>query len=161
MCVAATVMCMANSMLLWWTLDSVPLPLVIKPKVVKQTLQWSGKRRCKVTPVKPNWQTNWTYNAVTSLLLNDTFIRRTTDLEKTVKMNFLLISLAVTTIADAFVHKGNVWAHDSIPALWRNTRKKQASQESNPCIRPKLPKSPSLQNRGFQSFSDHVPLTQF
>jgi len=38
-------------------------------------------------------------------------------------MNFLLISLSVTTIADAFLHKGNVWAHDRLSALWRNTRK--------------------------------------
>jgi len=29
----ATVMLMTNSMLLWWTLDSVPLQLVIKRKV--------------------------------------------------------------------------------------------------------------------------------
>jgi len=31
-------------------------------------------------------------------------------------MNFLLISLAVTTLADAFV-QGNVWAHDQLSAL--------------------------------------------
>jgi len=36
------VMFMNNSMLLWWTSDGVPLPLVIKPKVVKEALQWSG-----------------------------------------------------------------------------------------------------------------------
>jgi len=54
MSLTATVMFMTSSMLLWWTLDSVPLPLVIKPKVVKETLQWSGERKCKVTPVKPN-----------------------------------------------------------------------------------------------------------
>jgi len=46
MCPPATVMFVTNSMLLWWALDidSVPLPLVIKPKVVKETLQWSGGR---------------------------------------------------------------------------------------------------------------------
>jgi len=33
-------------------------------------------------------------------LLNDTFIRRTTDLEKIANMNFLLTSLSATTIAD-------------------------------------------------------------
>jgi len=32
----ATSMPMTDSMLLWWTLDSVPLPVVIKPKVVKE-----------------------------------------------------------------------------------------------------------------------------
>jgi len=96
-----------------------------------------------------------------SPMLNDTFVRRISDLEKTVDINFLLISLSVTTVADAFLHKGNVWAHGQLPALWRNTRKKQISQESNPCIRPKFPKSPNLQNRGSQPFSDHVPLAGF
>ena len=122
----------------------MPLPLVIKRKVLKEALQWSGERKCKVTSIKPNWPANWTYNAITSLLLNDTFIGRTTDLEKTVNMNRLLIWLPVTTIADAFLHKGNVWAHDQLSTLWRNTRKQQTSQESNPCIRPKFPKSPSF-----------------
>jgi len=42
--------------------------------------------------------------------LNDNFVRSTTDLEKTVNMNFLFVSLSVITIADAFLHKGNVWA---------------------------------------------------
>jgi len=54
MCLPATVMFMTNSMLLWWTLDNVLLPLVIKPKVVTEALQLSGERKCKVTPVKPN-----------------------------------------------------------------------------------------------------------
>jgi len=55
-------------------------------------------------------------------------------------LNSLLISLSVTTNADAFLHKGNVWAHDQLSPLWRNTRKKYTSQESNPCIRPKFVK---------------------
>jgi len=41
-------MFMTNSMLLLWTLDSVPLPLVIKPKVAKEALQWSGERKSKL-----------------------------------------------------------------------------------------------------------------
>jgi len=90
-----------------------------------------------------NWQVNWTYNAITSLLLN-TFIVRTTDLEKTVNMNWLLTWLSVTTITDAFLRKSNVWAHDQLSGLCRNTRQKQTSQVSNPCIRPKFRKSPSL-----------------
>jgi len=32
-------------LLLWWTLDSVPPPLVIKPKVVKEAVQWRSERR--------------------------------------------------------------------------------------------------------------------
>jgi len=52
MCPPATVMLMSKSMLLWWKLDSVPLPLVIKPKVLKEALQWSGKFKCKVTSIK-------------------------------------------------------------------------------------------------------------
>ena len=135
MCLAATIMFMTNSMLLWWTLDSEPLPLVIKPKVVTETLQWSSERKCKVTPVKPNWQANWTYSAITSLLLNDTFVRRTTNLDKTANMNFLLISLSVTTTPDVFLHKGNAWTHDQLSTLWRNTRKnrlhKRATHASN------------------------------
>ena len=65
----ATVMFMTNSMLLWWTSDSVPLPLIKKPTVVNETLQRSGERKCKVTSIKPNWQANWTYNAITALSL--------------------------------------------------------------------------------------------
>jgi len=45
-------MFMTNSMLLWWTLGSVPL--VIKPKVVKEALQWSGEPKCKVTSIESN-----------------------------------------------------------------------------------------------------------
>jgi len=74
-------------------------------EVLKEVLQWSGERKCKVTSIKPHWQANWTYNATTSLSLNDTFLRGTTYLEKTVNMNWLLILLSVTTIADAFLHK--------------------------------------------------------
>ena len=140
MCLDATRMFMAISMLLLWcTLDSVTLPLVIKPKVVTEALQWSGKRKYTVTPVKPKWQASWTYNAITSPMLNDTFVRSTTDLGKTVKMNFLLISLSVTTVADPSVHEGNVWVHYQLSALWRNTRKNRlrkraihASAQSSP-----------------------------
>jgi len=39
---------MSNSMLLWWTSDSVTLPLVIKPKVVKEALQWRSERQAQV-----------------------------------------------------------------------------------------------------------------
>jgi len=50
---------LTNSMLLWWTLDGVPLPLVIKPKVVnvKEALQWISERRTQVqvSSIKPNW----------------------------------------------------------------------------------------------------------
>jgi len=60
MCTPATVMFMTNSMLLWWTLDSVPLPLIIKPKFVVEALHWSGERKCKVTSIKSNRQANWT-----------------------------------------------------------------------------------------------------
>jgi len=31
-----------------WTLDNAPLPLVIKPKVVKEALQWRFERRAQV-----------------------------------------------------------------------------------------------------------------
>jgi len=44
----ATSMFMINSMLLWWTLDIVPLLLVIKAKVVKKALPWRSKLRTKV-----------------------------------------------------------------------------------------------------------------
>ena len=44
---------------------------VIKPKVVKDTLQWRSERKCKVSSVKPNWQVNWTYNAIILLLFDD------------------------------------------------------------------------------------------
>jgi len=54
MCPPATVIFMTNNMLLWWTLDSVPLPRVIKPKVVKEALQWGCERKCNVISIKPN-----------------------------------------------------------------------------------------------------------
>jgi len=46
-------------MLLWLTLDSVPLRLVIKPKILKEDLQWRFERREQVetyvvTSIKPN-----------------------------------------------------------------------------------------------------------
>jgi len=45
--------------LLWWAFDSVPLPLVIKPKMLKEALQWKSERRAQVesyvvTSIKPN-----------------------------------------------------------------------------------------------------------
>ena len=146
-------MFITNSMVLWWILASVPLPLdLIKPKVVKESLQWGGERKCKVMSIKPNWPANWTYNAITSLLLNDTFIRRTSDLKKTANMNWLSFSLLVTTNADAFLHKSNVWVHDQLSALLHNSLKKQTSHESNPCIRPKFPKKPKFTEQGFPKF---------
>jgi len=46
MCLPATSMFM--NILLCWMLDSVPIPLVIKPKVVKKDLQWRCVRRAQV-----------------------------------------------------------------------------------------------------------------
>ena len=48
-----------TNMLLWWILDSVPLPLVIKPKSLKEALQWRSEPRAQVesyavTAIKPN-----------------------------------------------------------------------------------------------------------
>jgi len=59
-------MFMTNSMLLWWTLDNVSLPLVIKPKVVMEALQWDGEWKYKVTSMNPNWKANWIWNAIPS-----------------------------------------------------------------------------------------------
>jgi len=39
---------MTNGMLLWWTLDNVPLPLLIKPKFVTEALQLCSERKCKL-----------------------------------------------------------------------------------------------------------------
>jgi len=41
-------MMMTNSLLLWWTPDSVPLPLVIKPKFAVKALLWGSERRVQV-----------------------------------------------------------------------------------------------------------------
>jgi len=48
-----------TNMLLWWIFDSVLLPLVIKPKILKEALQWRSERRAQVesyvvTSIKPN-----------------------------------------------------------------------------------------------------------
>jgi len=49
MCPPATHMfMMTNSMLLWWTRDSVPLPLAIKPKFAVEALLLGSERRAQV-----------------------------------------------------------------------------------------------------------------
>ena len=138
-----------HSLLLWLTLDRAPLPLLIKPKVVKEALQWRSEWQVQVQSyfnqtelTSELW--NWTCNAITSLTLNGTVVPRTTDLEKTVNMNWLPFSLSVTTIIDAFLYDGNVWMHVNC-SLWdANTRKSHTSQESNLWIRSKFPKIPIL-----------------
>jgi len=37
-----------HSLLLWLTLDRAPLPLLIKPKVVKEALQWRSEWQVQV-----------------------------------------------------------------------------------------------------------------
>ena len=95
-----------------------------------------------MTSIKPNWQGIWTYNAITSLLLNGSFVGRTTDLEKTAKMNWLRFLLWLTSSADTFMHEGNVWAHDELSAVWRNTRKKIDFTREKPM---QLPQAPQIQ----------------
>jgi len=60
MCLLATSVFMINGMLLWWTLDSVPLPLVIKTKVLKKLCHGDPnyERKRKVTSIKPKLQAN-------------------------------------------------------------------------------------------------------
>jgi len=70
-----------TNVLLWWTLDSVPLLLVIKPKVLKEGPQWRFEWRAQVesyviTSGKPNKRFELTMQ-YTSLLLNTIFLRRT------------------------------------------------------------------------------------
>jgi len=76
--------------------------------------------------------------------LNGAFVRRIANLEKTVNANWWPLAFGTHTSRRVLVSK-NAWAHDQLSALWRNT-KKQTSQEGNPCIRPKFPKSPTLQS---------------
>jgi len=45
-------------------------------------------------------------------------------------MNWLLISLSVTTNADAFLHKGNVWAHDQLSLYVATNIPKRATHAS-------------------------------
>ena len=37
-----------NYVMLWWTLNSIPLRIVIKPKILKEALQWRFERRAQV-----------------------------------------------------------------------------------------------------------------
>jgi len=65
-------MFMTNMLLLRWTLDSVPLQLVIKPKILKEALQWRFEWRAQVesyvvTSIKPNMRSEPTMQ-YTSLL---------------------------------------------------------------------------------------------
>jgi len=129
MCPPPTVIFVTNSMLLWWTLDSVPLLLVIKTKIVKEVLQWSGECKCKVTSIKPNWQASWTCS----------FVRRRTDLMKTVNMHWLLISLSVITIADAFLLKRwRLGTRSTIRFMTQYTKKTDFTREQS-LHSPKVP----------------------
>jgi len=84
-----------NNMLLWWTLDSIPLSLVIKSKIVKEALQWRSEGRAQLQSYFNQAELTSEFNsvAITSLLLKGTFVRRTTDLEKNFNMNLLPFSL--------------------------------------------------------------------
>jgi len=80
MCLLTTSMFMTN-MLLWWKLDSVLLPLLIKPNVLKEVLQWRFERQAQVesyvvTSIKPNKRFQLTMQH-SLLLLNATFVSRT------------------------------------------------------------------------------------
>jgi len=116
-------------------------------------------------------------NAITLLMLNDAFVRRTTDLEKTVNINWLFISLSVTTIADAFLHKSDiwahyqlrVWAHYQLSALWHNLRKEQEHTREQQMHPPKVPPKAQVYRTGVPNLSltmhpfsistyGHVPL---
>ena len=46
--VSLTASMFMTNKLLWWTLDSVPLPLPIKPKILKEAKQWRSERRAQV-----------------------------------------------------------------------------------------------------------------
>ena len=94
-----------QSVLVWWTLDRVLVPLVIKAKVIKMALQWRSEWGAQAQSYVNQTEltgANWDYNAITSVSLNDTFVRRTTVLEKTANINWLHFSLSVTRSADAF-----------------------------------------------------------
>jgi len=74
---------MTDGMLLWWTLDSVPLPL----KVVKEALQWRSKWQTQVQSYFNQTKLTSELNLQgDSSLLNSIFVRRTIDLEKTANM---------------------------------------------------------------------------
>ena len=135
-----------HSLLLWWTLDSVSLPVIIKPKAVKEALQWRSKLRVQVQSHVNQSEITSEFNLQCnySLVLNGTFVRRTGNLEKTVTWTEIHFSLSVTTHADAFLCKGNIWGHDQLSTLWHNTRKKHTSQESNTYISPKFPQKPKF-----------------
>ena len=140
-------------LLLWWTLDSVPPPLVIKPKVVKEAVQWRSERRVQMQSyVNQNEMTSelwsWTYKAMASLLLNGTFVGRTTDLEKTVNMNWLPFSLSVTTSIDAFLYEGNVWAHVNF-SLYHAIHENPDFTREQPMHPPKIPQKPNFIVIGF------------
>jgi len=70
-------------------------------------MQWRSERRAQmqsyVNQTELTSELTSSSNAITSLLLSGTFVRRTTDLEKTanIYMNWLPFSLSVTASADA------------------------------------------------------------
>jgi len=57
--------------MLWWTLDSVPIRIVIKLKILKEALQWRFERRAQVetyvvTSIKPKSELNLQCNILHS-----------------------------------------------------------------------------------------------
>ena len=125
----------------------MPLRLVIKRKVVKEALQWSGEHKCKVTSIKPNWQANWklTSELKTDKRTHSCWTALSFEEQLTwwkLHMNWLLSSLSVTTIVDAFLHKDNVCAHDQlIPFMTQYTKKADFTREQ-PIHPPKVLQKP-------------------
>jgi len=113
MCLVVTSMLIWQSTLLWWIIDSVSLPLVIKAKVVKEAFPMeicaARQEQSYVNQTELTSEFNLQCNYSKSLSLNDTFVRRTTDLEKTANMIWLSFSLSLTTSADTFLY-GNAGA---------------------------------------------------
>ena len=86
-----------------------------------------GECKCKVTSIKPNWQAKRI--ELTMQLLHSYWTPLSFEEQLTWRKlltwtnQWLLTALSVTTSSDAFLHKGNICAHDQLSALWRNTRK--------------------------------------
>ena len=67
-------MFMSKSMLLCWKVDSVPLPLVIKPKVFRKLCNGAANASAKLRQTNRSDKPLELRMQLTSLLLNDSFL---------------------------------------------------------------------------------------
>ena len=145
MCPPATSMFMTNIMLLWWKLDSVPLPLVSRKRLCSGDP--SRERKCKVTSIKPKWQIELNLQCSYITLLERLFRSKRNWLRENRwhVMNRLHFSLSVNTSADMFLDKV-LSGGTLLSALWQNIRREPDFTRGQPMHPPRVPQRPNFRD---------------